>query len=973
MKSLKNLEEELKGMLDPNFSLKKMLLDVVQEIKDIALGTKGDKGDTPVKGKDYFTDEEIDSIIDFLRSKVKDGYTPVKGIDYFDGTPGRDGYTPIKGKDYYTEAEQSKVISDVLKQIKVKDGISPKVEDIVKKVTEVINNDPKQKFVTVQQLTSFLERGGFRGGAGSGGSGGSGITSINSDTTAAQLLVVGTAGTDFAILDNGTGTHTFNLPTASASNRGALSSADWTTFNNKGSGTVTSVSGTPNRISSTGGATPVIDIDAAYVGQTSITTLGTIGTGTWSATIISLAKGGTGVALSDPGFNAVQVWDDTTSAIRLAAISGLSYDSGTNTLTASGSGVSFGTVGQLPFTNAGATDFDYSAQLSFNGARLLLSGDGTGQVGALHINEGDSVNQYIVLQENAGSPGSAYLTFAGSSPGAMAMGALFTAGVPTSYVFTDTGGTPLLSIDEATGVVNIASLTASQIVITDGSKNLISADTTTYPSLTELSYVKGVTLAIQTQLNGKQATGNYITALTGDVTASGPGSVAATIKNDVALGGNPTTSTQSAGDNTTRIATTAFVTTAVANGTIGLLDYRGSYDASTNLFPATGGSGIAGAILQGDFWICSVGGTLGGVAVTPGDLIIAIVDTPGQTASNWDLIEHNLGTYVTSVSGTTDRITSSGGLTPVIDIAATYVGQTSITTLGTITTGVWNGTAITNANLANSSLTIGSTSIALGATSATLAGLTSVTTGSLLATSNDSGAIGASGTAFSDLFLASGGVINFNAGNVTLTHSSGILTQNAGEFRITSANVGTNADSVPTLSSTSTETNKTFTSPVINTSTLGGHQTMNENAAFLADPVLSADGTYNGWIRAGTAGATLAFGDLCYLDPTDSRWELVDANSASGADGDARGTLGICVLAAASDGSATIMLRWGWVRADAAFPAMTINAPMYVSETAGDITGTVPTTSGVVERVIGVAETADELFFNPSTTWIIRV
>ncbi len=60
-----------------------------------------------------------------------------------------------------------------------------------------------------------------------------GITSINADTTAAQLLVVGTAGTDFAIVDNGTGTHTFNLPTASAVNRGALSSADWTTFNGK--------------------------------------------------------------------------------------------------------------------------------------------------------------------------------------------------------------------------------------------------------------------------------------------------------------------------------------------------------------------------------------------------------------------------------------------------------------------------------------------------------------------------------------------------------------------------------------------------------------------------------------------------------------------------------------------------------------------------------------------------------------------
>jgi hypothetical protein len=38
-----------------------------------------------------------------------------------------------------------------------------------------------------------------------------------------------------------------------------------------------------------------------------------------------------------------------------------------------------------------------------------------------------------------------------------------------------------------------------------------SLTTATYPSLTELSYVKGVTSAIQTQINGKQASGNYTT------------------------------------------------------------------------------------------------------------------------------------------------------------------------------------------------------------------------------------------------------------------------------------------------------------------------------------------------------------------------------------------------------------------------------------------------------------------------------
>jgi len=43
--------------------------------------------------------------------------------------------------------------------------------------------------------------------------------------------------------------------------------------------------------------------------------------------------------------------------------------------------------------------------------------------------------------------------------------------------------------------------TASRIAILDESKNIKGADTTIYPSLTELTYVKGVTSAIQTQIN----------------------------------------------------------------------------------------------------------------------------------------------------------------------------------------------------------------------------------------------------------------------------------------------------------------------------------------------------------------------------------------------------------------------------------------------------------------------------------------
>lgn len=55
-----------------------------------------------------------------------------------------------------------------------------------------------------------------------------------------------------------------------------------------GAGTVV---GTSNRISVTGNQ---IDIDAAYVGQASITTLGTVATGVWHGTAVAVLYGGTG-------------------------------------------------------------------------------------------------------------------------------------------------------------------------------------------------------------------------------------------------------------------------------------------------------------------------------------------------------------------------------------------------------------------------------------------------------------------------------------------------------------------------------------------------------------------------------------------------------------------------------------------------------------------------------------------------------
>ena len=132
-------------------------------------------------------------------------------------------------------------------------------------------------------------------------------SNTNGTVTSVAALTIGTTGTDLSsTIATGTTTPviTLQVPTASATNRGALSSADWTTFNNKGSGTVTSVTGTAPVVSS-GGATPAISMAAAttsvngYLTSTDWTTFNNKAPAvTYTTTYIPFGQGTTTPALS---------------------------------------------------------------------------------------------------------------------------------------------------------------------------------------------------------------------------------------------------------------------------------------------------------------------------------------------------------------------------------------------------------------------------------------------------------------------------------------------------------------------------------------------------------------------------------------------------------------------------------------------------------------------------------------------------
>ena len=102
------------------------------------------------------------------------------------------------------------------------------------------------------------------------------------------------------------------------------------------------------------------------------------------------------------------------------------------------------------------------------------------------------------------------------------------------------------------------------------------------------------------------------------------------------------------------------------NLVVGLLDDCGNYDPTiTSAYPtsANGGSGAAGAVLKGDLWTISANGTMGGIAVTIGDTVRALVNSPGQTASNWAITENNIG-YVPENSTNKSTATDLGGGSP---------------------------------------------------------------------------------------------------------------------------------------------------------------------------------------------------------------------------------------------------------------------------------------------------------------------
>lgn len=111
------------------------LREVFSHMK-LVKGAKGDAGKdgyTPKAGIDYYTKDQVDSIIKTAQDRTLKGtiqsliedIKPIKGKDYFDG---KDGYTPEYGKDYFTKSDVERFMTEVSQRVqrKIKNGIDGK-------------------------------------------------------------------------------------------------------------------------------------------------------------------------------------------------------------------------------------------------------------------------------------------------------------------------------------------------------------------------------------------------------------------------------------------------------------------------------------------------------------------------------------------------------------------------------------------------------------------------------------------------------------------------------------------------------------------------------------------------------------------------------------------------------------------------------------------------------------------------------
>lgn len=244
---------------------------------------------------------------------------------------------------------------------------------------------------------------------------------------------------------------------------------------------------------------------------------------------------------------------------------------------------------------------------------------------------------------------------------------------------------------------------------------------------------------ITASLNGNASTVTTNANLTGPVTSSGN---ATSIANNIALPGSPTTTTQSPGDNSTKIATTAYVEEAVSTPTL----------TNTHIFVGNSSNLAADVAMSGDISIDNTG-------VTTINSDVALAGNPTTTTQSASNNSTRIATTayvdsaVTTGSGAQWHLTGNSGTTPVTN----FLGTTDAVDL-TLFTNNTEKMRITSAGLVGIGTTTTTSTLSFNGTAARTIGMERNTTdGGNTLTINSGGALaGVTDANGGTLFLTSG-------------------------------------------------------------------------------------------------------------------------------------------------------------------------------------------------------------------------
>lgn len=231
----------------------------------------------------------------------------------------------------------------------------------------------------------------------------------------------------------------------------------------------------------------------------------------------------------------------------------------------------------------------------------------------------------------------------------------------------------------------------------------------------------------------------------------------------------------------------------------------------------------------------------------------ALVLTKGLTVTT------NAGTIAFGAASKTLTISDS---TTLATSAITFGNTKTLTVSNSLTLAGTDSTVMT---FPTTSATIARTDAGntfTGVSTGTAWVLTSPTiTTKISPTSDDGAPLGDTTHNFSDLFLASGAVINYQNGNVVITQTSGILTMGTGDFRVSSA--GTNSASVVTVGGTQTITNKSIAETQITFTDITTGNVSTSNHGFTPklpnDATKFLDGTGAYTVPTGSGTSKIAF------------------------------------------------------------------------------------------------------------------